>query len=55
MKKIVAFIQNALCMNDSNDRRVGLAQFKDEQDDFSINQGSIRSKDVKLSDLLRRG
>ena len=55
MEKFVAFIQNALCMNDGDERRVGLSQFKDETEDFSVNQGSIRSKDVKLSDLLRRG
>ena len=53
MKKFVTFIQNALFI-DTNSSKVGLSQFRDKQDDFPINKGSIASKDVKLSDLLRR-
>ncbi|MCM1265670.1 MAG: hypothetical protein NC200_05670 [Candidatus Gastranaerophilales bacterium] len=54
MKKFVTFIQDVLLINDNNSRRVGLSQFKERQNDFSINKDSITSKDVKLSDLLRR-
>ena len=54
MRKLVAFIQNALLLNNNDDRRVGLSQFREEPSDFSVNKGSIGSKDVKLSDLLRR-
>ena len=54
MKKFFAFIQNALMINNNDNRRVGLSQFRDPAVDFSVNRGSIGSKDVKLSDLLRR-
>lgn len=54
MRKFVAFIQNALLLNNNDDRRVGLSQFRTAPNDFSINQGSLGSKDIKLSDLLRR-
>lgn len=54
MRKLVTFIQNALLLNNNDNRRVGLSQFRDTEADFSINKGSIGSKDVKLSDLLRR-
>lgn len=55
MRKLVTFIQNALMLNNNDDRRVGLSQFRNGAEDFSVNKGSITSKDVKLSDLLRRG
>ncbi len=55
MKKFVTFIQNALFIENGQNNKVGLSQFKEPKEDFSINQGSIASKDVKLSDLLRRG
>ena len=54
MKKFVTFIQDVLLINDNNTGRVGLSQFKNRTEDFSINKNSITSKDVKLSDLLRR-
>lgn len=54
MKKIMAFIQNALMLNNNDTTRVGLSQFRSGIDDFSLNKNSITSKDVKLSDLLRR-
>ena len=54
MRKLVTFIQNALLLNNNDNRRVGLSQFKDPAVDFSVNKGSIGSKDIKLSDLLRR-
>ena len=53
MKKFVTFIQNALFIETDNNK-VGLSQFKEVKEDFSINKCSIASKDVKLSDLLRR-
>ena len=55
MKKIVTFIQNALMMNGNDNSKIGLSQFRVAEEDFSINKGSLRSSDVKLSDLLRRG
>ena len=53
MKNFVTFIRKALMLgNDEN--KVGLSQFRTRPDDFSFNRNSIRSKDIKLSDLLRR-
>jgi len=55
MKNFVTFIRSALFIDDNKgNRSIGLSQFKDKQDDFSVNEKSIRGKDVKLSDLLRR-
>jgi len=54
MKKLITFIQNALMLNNNDNIRVGLSQFRGGSDDFSINKNSITSKDIKLSDLLRR-
>lgn len=54
MRKFMEFLQGVLMINNNDDRRVGLSQFRDLPEDFSINKGSITSKDVKLSDLLRR-
>ena len=54
MRKLFAFIQNALMMNNNDNIRVGLSQFRGGLEDFSLNKNSITSKDVKLSDLLRR-
>lgn len=54
MKKVFTFILNILMINTDNDNRVGLSQFKERQEDFSRNKRSITSKDIKLSDLLRR-
>ena len=54
MKKFMTFIQGILLINNNDNRRVGLSQFKENTVDFSINSNSITNKDVKLSDLLRR-
>ncbi len=54
MKFIITFIQKALMINTDEDNKVGLSQFRDKSDDFSVNRVSFRNKDVKLSDLLRR-
>ena len=54
MKKFMTFIQGILLINNNDNRRVGLSQFKENTVDFSINPNSITNKDVKLSDLLRR-
>lgn len=54
MKKFMTFIQGILLINNNDNRRVGLSQFKENTVDFSINSNSITNKDVKLSDLLKR-
>ncbi len=58
MKKFVTFIQDVLLINnDDNSHRIGLSQFKrdeEEKKEFSANRHSIIDGDVKLSDLLRR-
>ena len=54
MKKFMTFIKGILLINNNDNRRVGLSQFKENTVDFSINSNSITNKDVKLSDLLRR-
>jgi hypothetical protein len=54
MQKIVTFIQNALMLNSNDSTKIGLSQFRGGDDDFSVNKASLRSNDVKLSDLLRR-
>lgn len=54
MKNFITFIQGILMINNNDNRRVGLSQFKEETADFSLNANSITNKDVKLSDLLRR-
>ena len=54
MKNFVTFIRGALLIDEKSQTRIGLSQFKVEKEDFSINENSIRNKDIKLSDLLRR-
>ena len=54
MKNFVTFIRGALLIDEKSQTRIGLSQFKEEKADFSINENSIRNKDIKLSDLLRR-
>lgn len=55
MKKFVTFIRSALFIDEPTNTRIGLTQFnKEEVEDFSRNKDSIRSEDIKLSDLLRR-
>ena len=54
MKNFVTFIRGALLSVEKSQTRIGLSQFKEEKEDFSINENSIRNKDIKLSDLLRR-
>lgn len=54
MKNFVTFIRGALLIDENSQTRIGLSQFKEEREDFSINENSIRNKDIKLSDLLRR-
>lgn len=54
MKKFVTFIRGALLIDEKSQTRIGLTQFKEQPEDFSINENSIRNQDIKLSDLLRR-
>jgi len=54
MKKIISFLQGMLLLNNNDNNRVGLSQFRENGNDFSVNTNSITNKDIKLSDLLRR-
>jgi hypothetical protein len=54
MKDILSFLQGLFMLNNNDNQRVGLSQFREETSDFSINTNSITDKNIKLSDLLRR-
>lgn len=55
MDKVLNFLQEILMMKKDDGIKVGLTQFK-QPEPKSIQQKdvSIRTKDVKLSDLMRR-
>ena len=56
MRGIIAFFKNIFFMNDNNDRKVGLSQFKTEQV-TPVEKKKLElksSKDIKISDLMRR-
>ena len=54
MSKIFSFIQEILMMKKEDNIKVGLTQFKSESVTPITKEVSIRTKDVKLSDLMRR-
>lgn len=56
MNKIFGFISELLMINKDDGMRIGLTQFKaQELEPISRKKDvSIRTKDVKLSDLMRR-
>lgn len=54
MKKVFTFIRNALLMGGDDYGKVGLSQFRAQKSEFSFNKNPLNSKDVKISDLLRR-
>lgn len=55
MGKVLNFIQEILMMKKDDGMKVGLTSFKDvEMHPVAKKDVSIRNKDVKLSDLMRR-
>ncbi len=55
MDKFFDFIQDIFMMKKDDGMKVGLSQFKQEELPAPrVKEVSIRNKDVKLSDLMRR-
>ena len=54
MSNMFKFIQELLFDKNDNSVKVGLSQFKKTPVRTSKKEVSIRTKDVKLSDLMRR-
>lgn len=54
MDKILSFLQNMLMLKSDDGMKVGLSQFKETPIEPVKKDVSIRTKDVKLSDLMRR-
>lgn len=55
MDKVLNFLQEILMMNKDDGIKVGLTQFKQPEPKTPVQQDiSIRTKDIKLSDLMRR-
>lgn len=55
MDKILGFLQEVLMLKKEDNIKVGLTQFKQIEELKPIKKDvSIRTKDVKLSDLMRR-
>ncbi|MFA7658069.1 MAG: hypothetical protein WCY19_01400 [Candidatus Gastranaerophilaceae bacterium] len=54
MDKVLNFLQEILMMKKEDNIKVGLTQFKPEDVMPVTKEVSIRTKDVKLSDLMRR-
>ena len=53
MDKILNVLQNFF-MFDKEPQKIGLSQFKEPVEKTSKQEPSIKSKNVKLSDLMRR-
>lgn len=56
MPTIVAFFKKIFLLNDNNETKVGLSQFKAEEETPGEKKKLVlkSSKDVKISDLMRR-
>ncbi|MBQ8168858.1 hypothetical protein IJZ97_05525 [bacterium] len=54
MREIVAFFKSIFLLNDNNDIKVGLSQFKTETPVEKKKLVLKASKDIKISDLMRR-
>ena len=55
MKEFILFIQDIFMMNHNSDKRIGLSQFKGAiTNPIAETEISLRTKNVKLSDLMRR-
>ena len=56
MREIIAFFKSIFFMNDNYDIKVGLSQFKKEQE-TPVEKKKLElksSKEIKISDLMRR-
>lgn len=53
MENIINFIQNILFIKTSQ-QKIGLSQFKETSATLPKKEVSIKNKDIKLSDLMRR-
>ena len=51
---IIEFIIHKILIFEKEPQKVGLSQFKNEASVIKRKEPSIKSKDVKLSDLMRR-
>lgn len=54
MNKVLSFLQEILMLKKDDGIKVGLTQFKTAEIKPIKKDVSIRTKDVKLSDLMRR-
>jgi len=54
MGKVLSFLQEILMLKKDDGMKVGLSQFKEPPMEPVKKDVSIRTKDVKLSDLMRR-
>lgn len=54
MNKVLSFLQEVLMLKKDDGIKVGLTQFKTAEIKPIKKDVSIRTKDVKLSDLMRR-
>lgn len=55
MKEILSFFKEIFMMSDENSKiKVGLSQFKEEEEQKTEVKVAKVQKDIKLSDLMRR-
>jgi len=55
MKEFILFIQDIFMLNHRTDKMIGLSQFKgDVTNPVNEVEVSLKTKNVKLSDLMRR-
>jgi len=54
MKEFLNFLQDVFMINKQDNLKVGLTQFRREKIVAPPKDVSIKTKDVKLSDLMRR-
>ena len=54
MDKVLNFLQDVFMLKKDDGIKVGLTQFKEQKVEPIQKDVSIRTKDVKLSDLMRR-
>ena len=54
MQELIAFFKDIFMIKECNDRKVGLCQFKAESPVEKKAKIVLKSKDIKISDLMRR-
>lgn len=54
MQDLIVFFKDIFMMNGKNERKVGLSQFKEEPKPTTPKLVSRPSKEIKLSDLMRK-